>query len=73
MDDFSKIGRASRIEAKSRGGRNQSRYNGCSRRLVRYGTGQPPLSGRFILNDIKKQAGDLCAQIVLSPGCSSTT
>lgn len=33
------------------------------------GTGQ---AGRFILNDIKKQAGDLCAQIVLSPCCSST-
>lgn len=33
------------------------------------GTGQ---AGRFILNDIKKQAGgDLCAQIVLSPCCSS--
>lgn len=33
------------------------------------GTGQ---AGRFILNDIKKQGGgDLCAQIVLSPCCSS--
>lgn len=48
--------------------RNQSRNNRCSRHLVRYGTGQ---AGRFILNDIKKQASDLCAQIVLSQCCSS--
>lgn len=47
--------------------RNQSRYNRWSRRTVPYArTLRAKQTGRFILNDMKKRLGDLCAQIVLS-------
>lgn len=62
------ISQIGRVVERSRGSQSISVQPLFSTPRTLQGTGQ---AGRFILNDIKKQAGDLCAQIVLSPCCSS--